>query len=101
VCSSDLGYEGDMQILDSINDIRIKNLEHMHKVVNEQLKKAKYIKLEYEDTPDIMVLLSSDVNKYSRSIAIDQLGVSDIYFNVPDWNSTNKVAKTVSKIKHL
>jgi S1-C subfamily serine protease len=87
------GFNNKMDILYAINDIEIKNLRHMFTVVNEQTKKKPYIMITFENSPDVIVLKSSEVRKYSRSIAIDQIGVSDIYYNDDDQTSTSKVVK--------
>ena len=92
------GYESNFQILSSINDNLIINLEHMYEVMKEQLKKSKYIVFEYENSDQKMILRSADVKKYSQNIAVDQLGVSTIYFNIPDWTPTSKVADLPKKM---
>jgi hypothetical protein len=53
----------------------------MFTVVNEQTRKNPHLMMTFENSPNVIVLRSSDVRKYSRSIAIDQIGVSDIYYN--------------------
>lgn len=87
------GFENKLDILYAINGIPIKNLEHMFVVVNEQTKKEKFIVLTFENSSDIAVLKSQDVRKYSRSIAVDQVGVSDIYYNDRSNDNVSRVVK--------
>ena len=75
------GYDDSNHILHTVNDMPILNLEHLYEEVQAALKKEKYIKFEFHDTGDIIVLKCADVKKYSKSIAFDQLGLSDIYVN--------------------
>jgi len=82
-----------MDVLQSINGVEIKNLEHMFRVVNEQTKKEKYILLAFENSSDIIILKSCEVRKYSRSVAVDQIGVSDIYYNDTSNTKGSKVVK--------
>lgn len=90
------GFDNKLDILESVNGIAIKNLEHMFKVVNEQTKKSKFLVLAFENSAHIIVLKSDEVRKYSRSIAIDQIGVSDIYYNEP----IGKMSTVVRAYKH-
>lgn len=87
------GFNNKMDILYAINDIEIKNLKHMFMVVNEQTKKKPYLMITFENSPNVIVLKSSDVRKYSRSIAIDQIGVSDIYYNDEEQTGTSRIVK--------
>jgi len=87
------GYNNKMDVLHTINGIEIKNLEHMFRVVNEQTKKNKFLLIQFENSSDVIILNSSDVRKYSRSIAVDQIGVSDIYYNDTSCYSGSKVVR--------
>jgi S1-C subfamily serine protease len=87
------GYHNKMDVLESINGVEIKNLEHMFRVVNEQTKTRKHILLAFENTPNILILKSTDVRKYSRSIAVDQIGVTDIYYNDTSVINGSKVVR--------
>lgn len=86
------GFNNKMDILSAINDVQIRNLKHMFMVVNEQTKKKPYLKITFENSSNVIVLKSADVRKYSRSIAVEQLGISDIYYNDEEY-TTSKIVK--------
>jgi S1-C subfamily serine protease len=92
------GYKEKNQILMTVNDRIILNLEHLHDVIAEELKKSKFLKFEFENDEDIMVLKSSDAKKYSKSIVSDQLGISNIYVNRIDLPRTSRAA-SLAKLK--
>lgn len=92
------GFDNKLDVLESINDVPIKNLEHMFHVINKESKKNKFLTLVFENTSDVIILKSADVRKYSRSIAIDQIGISDIYYNEP-IGRTSTVVKAYNHAK--
>jgi len=91
------GFNNKLDILESVNGILIKNLEHMFHVINQQSKKEKFLVLRFENTSDVIILKSVDVRKYSQSIAIDQIGISDIYYNEP-IDKTSTVVKAYNHV---
>ncbi len=62
------------QVLQSVNSIDILNLEHLHKIVQEQLKKEDYIVFRFKQTPRIIVLSSNDIKRFNNQILKENLG---------------------------
>jgi S1-C subfamily serine protease len=86
------GYKDKRQILMAVNDELILNLEHLRDIVTSELSKSKFLKFEFENDDQIMVLKSAEVKKYSRSIVSEQLGITNDYLNVQNWSPTSKVS---------
>jgi S1-C subfamily serine protease len=72
-------YPDDNFIVKSINEIEINNLEHLYQTVQKELGKNKYLKFEFKDTSKVIILNSSDVNKYQENIIFENLG------DIPDF----------------
>ena len=65
----------------------ILNLAHLREVIKHELKTSKFLKFEFENEPQIIVLKSADVKKYTQTIAQEQLGLSELYVNKSVWKS--------------
>jgi len=75
-------YHSNNQILKSLNDIKIVNLEHLHNIVQKELKASDYLRFEFKDTTRIMILNCSDVKKKQDKIISENIG------DVPDYQSS-------------
>lgn len=72
------GFPDNNFIVKSLNDIEIINLRHLYEISQTELKKSKYIKIEFRETSNIIILNSNDVIKNHEKIILEQLGdVSD------------------------
>ena len=57
------------------------------------MKKSKFIKFDFENDDKSMVLRSDAIRKYSRSIATDQIGISNVYVNMQKWTPATEIPK--------
>lgn len=81
------GYKDRFQVIWAVNGQMILNLAHLREVIKHELKTSKFLKFEFENEPQIIVLKSADVKKYTQTIAQEQLGLSELYVNKSVWKS--------------
>jgi S1-C subfamily serine protease len=63
------------QILQTVNDIVVKNIADLVHTVADQIKKSKYIQFKFLNRDQIIVLRSADIDKLNSKIIQDQLGI--------------------------
>lgn len=63
------GFPQENFIVDTVNDYKILNLDHLKTLIDGFLKKSESIIFTFKDTPKIAVLDSADVKKYSDQIS--------------------------------
>lgn len=61
-------------ILNSINEIEIINLKHLYEICKKEIKKSKYLKLDFRDTSKIIILNTGDIIKNQDKIIQEHLG---------------------------
>lgn len=84
------GYKDRFQVIWSVNGQMILNLAHLREVIKRELKTSKFLRFEFENDAQPIVLKSADVKKYTHTIAQDQLGLSELYVNKSVWKSEKK-----------
>lgn len=74
-------YEEQNYILNSINKIKIINLEHLHQVVKKELKNSKYLIIDFIGISKVIIILSDEINKNQKKIIDENLdGIKQYVF---------------------
>ena len=68
------GYPVGNFILDSINNVKVKNMRHLIEVVKKQIESSEILIFNFKDRDVMIILNSSDIKKYDRSIREENIG---------------------------